>query len=236
MFEKPFNWIGRWAVKAYARLMFKMSILWHAPLPKGPKIIAANHPSTTDPFLMTTLGSGPVSVLVHETLFKVPVFGQYLRRAGHIPVVPGNGRTALDRAQRLLNEGGTVVIFPEGDISPLEGGFLRPHTGVARLSLSTGAPVIPIGIHLVRERIHVIHTKVAGKSEVGTWYLRGPYAITIGKALHFEGNVENRDLVRYITSSVMKRIAMLAQQSAYRMHQNMGEPPFRPDAVGFTQV
>ena len=81
------------------------------------------------------------------------VLGRYLRAAGHIPVITGNGRAAFEEAKRLLGAGQTVTIFPEGSISPLEGGFYPARTGVARLALSTGAPVIPVGIHLDRERI-----------------------------------------------------------------------------------
>ena len=42
------------------------------------------------------------SILIHETLFKVPVLGRYLQRAGHVPVVPGNGQAAFEEAKRLL--------------------------------------------------------------------------------------------------------------------------------------
>ncbi len=56
---------------------------------------------------------------------------------------------------------------------------------VARLALSTGAPVIPVGIGLDRARIHLIETLVDGAIEVGTWYFGGPYAMTVGEPLHF---------------------------------------------------
>jgi 1-acyl-sn-glycerol-3-phosphate acyltransferase len=200
----------------YAQIMLKMDVLRHADLPRGPKIIVANHPSTTDPFLVLTLVRERVSILIHDTLFRVPIFGHYLRRAGHVRVVPGNGRSALDKAQQLIRSGRTVAIFPEGDISPLEGGFHRPRTGAARLALSTGAPVIPIGIHLRRERIRLIETQVDGNTEVGTWYLSGPYAITIGEPMYFRGDVEDRPHVRSISEAIMQSIIGLSLQSAYR--------------------
>ena len=206
-------------VGLYALLMFQIDVLRTWPLPRGAKILAANHPSTTDPFLVMRLVSEQVSILINDVLFNIPLFGPYLRYTGHVPVpvMVGSGGASLERARRLLLAGRTVAIFPEGNISPLEGGFLKPHSGVARLALSTGAPVIPIGIHLQRERIRLITTQVAGKPELGTWYFRGKYAITMGEPMHFSGDPEDRPRVRSAAERVMQRIIELAQESARRM-------------------
>lgn len=213
---------GRCLIATYARLLFQLNVQWHTPLPDGPKIIAPNHPSTTDPFLITLLTQEPINILIHETLFKVPVFGRYLRRAGHVPVAAAQGRAAFDAAHRLLEAGHTVAIFPEGAISPLNGGFARPHTGVARLALSTGAPVLPVGISLDRARIHLIETPVDGTTEVGTWYFGGPYAITVGEPLRFAGDAEDRALVRAVTGRIMQQIGELAGQSVDRIQATHG--------------
>ncbi|MBN1933537.1 MAG: 1-acyl-sn-glycerol-3-phosphate acyltransferase [Anaerolineae bacterium] len=217
MINRLLYWLGWGIIQLYARLMFRLDAFHHAPLPDGPKIVVANHPSTTDPFLVMALVSSRVSILIIETLFKVPVFGRYLRHIGHVPVIPGNGQVAFERARQLLQAGHTVVIFPEGDLSPAEGGFLRPRTGAARLALATGAPVIPIGIHLQHDRIHRVETMVDGKVEIGCWYLRGPYAFTMGEAMYFEGDVEDRPHVRAISEHIMQAIVQLVQRSAYRL-------------------
>jgi 1-acyl-sn-glycerol-3-phosphate acyltransferase len=198
-------------------LLLKLDIAQHAPLPDGPKIIAPNHPSTSDPGLVLLGVREQASVLIDETLFKVPVFGRYLRHAGHVPVVEGNRRAAFEKARRLLQAGRTVVIFPEGSISPREGGLHRARTGVARLALLTGAPVIPVGIHLDRERIHPVETVVEGKVEVGTWYLRGPYAMTFGRPMALRGDVEDRAYVRALSRQVMQHIGRLAGESERRL-------------------
>ena len=85
-----------------------------------------------------------------------------------------------------------MAIFPEGAINPLNGGFHHPHTGAARPALSTGAPVIPVGIGLQRERIRLVETEMEGKPEVTTGYLGGPYAMTVSQPLRFAGDVEDR--------------------------------------------
>jgi 1-acyl-sn-glycerol-3-phosphate acyltransferase len=209
--------LGRPAVGLYEWLMFDMDVAWEAPLPAGPKIIAPNHPSTTDPFLVTRLMSEPTSILIDDRLFKVPVFGRYLEHAGHVRVVKTNGRTALDAARQLLDEGRNIAIFPEGAVSPMEGGFHRARTGAARLAMLTGAPIIPVGIHLDRERIRVVESMYSGITAVGTWYLRGPYAMTIGKPMSIKGDVEDREYVRAASERIMRRVARLSHQSARRM-------------------
>jgi len=217
MAEGAWQGLGRSLVGSYADLTLNLDVSWHAPLPDGPKIIAANHPTTVDPALVMMLAPKQSSILVHETLFKVPVLGRYLQRAGHVPVVPGNGRAALEEAKRLLEAGRTIVIFPEGALSPLEGGFHKPHTGAARLSLSTGAPIIPVGIHLERERVQLIETEVDGRTEVGRLYLQGPYTMTVGEPMALAGDVEDREYVRSVSTRIMRRIMSLSQESALRL-------------------
>ncbi|HSJ59296.1 MAG TPA: lysophospholipid acyltransferase family protein [Anaerolineae bacterium] len=217
--EHIFYRLGRSVVDLYARATLKMDVHWHAPLPDGPKILAANHPTTTDPFLIMLLVSEQVSVLVTGGCFQIPLFGRLLLESGHVPVVRGTGGASVDAAVRLLEEGRTVAIFPEGAISPAEGGVHAPRSGVARLALRTGAPVIPVGIGLDRRRIRRIDSKVDGKPEVITWYVRGPYAVTVGRALSFAGDVDDWAHVRSVSDQVMHRIAGLARESDRRVAQ-----------------
>ncbi len=218
MLQETWYAMGRAAVGGYAQLMLDMDITRHAPLPQGRKIIAANHPTTTDPVLITQATSEPMHILITEMCFKVPVVGRSLHMAGHIPVVDGNGRAAFDEALRFLMEGKTVGIFPEGALSPLDGDVNPAHTGVARLALLSGAPVIPVGIGLEREHIRFVETTVDDKTEMARWYLRGAYAMTIGEPLRLEGSVEDRQYVRSASDRIMQHIACLARESAQRVH------------------
>ena len=217
--DTAWYWFGRTVVDIASRLLINLDIEWHAPLPAGPKIVAANHPSTSDPALVMLTTPEQTSCLISETLFKAPVLGRYLDAAGHIPVVKGNGRAAFEKAQRLLQEGQTVMIFPEGSLSPDEGGFYPARTGVARLALSTGAPVVPVGIHLDRKRIQRIETVVDGKTEVGTWYLHGPYAMTVGEPMYLRGNIDDWPQVRALAQRVMQRIVHLSGESESRLER-----------------
>lgn len=204
-------------VRTYIEMMLNMDVQRLAAFPKGSKIIAANHPSTTDPFFVAGILKQQSFILIKDVLFEVPLLGTYLRHSGHIPVCVGSGPAAIQAALERLAQGKTVVIFPEGDLSPVGGGFHKARTGVARLALASGAPVIPVGIHLQTERIHTVKSTVRGKVEYGRWYLRGPYSVTVGQPLHYSGDVENRELVRSVASSVMHHIIEMARESEIRM-------------------
>jgi 1-acyl-sn-glycerol-3-phosphate acyltransferase len=223
LLEKTWYNLGRGVVNLYASLFFRRSVVYKAPVPAGAKILAANHPSTTDPFLMNTLVPEQVSILIIEHFFKLGVIGASLRHTGQIRVDCANGKPSLEEGVEALREGRTVGIFPEGIISPLSGGTHRAHTGVARLALSTLAPVIPVGIAVDTRRLRQIVTKVDGKDEVGCWYLRGPYAITVGEPVFFHGFVDNHDHVRMVTEQIMQRITALSAESAERLAAAKGQ-------------
>lgn len=213
MWETLLYWVSHPMVSLYAQLMLKWKVARHGPLPEGRKIIVANHPSTSDPFFVALAAQEPATILITEKAFNVPLFGTYLRRSGHIPVIPGQGREAFERAKALLEADRTLILFPEGTLSPYEGGLARPHTGAARLALLTDAPVIPVGIHLFWKRLRHIHGKIGGKWTESRWPLRGPYAMTIGQPLYFNGDVDDRGVVVEIAERIMDNIAHLMQQS-----------------------
>jgi 1-acyl-sn-glycerol-3-phosphate acyltransferase len=217
MLEQVLYQLGRAGMELYARTMLDLDVRWQAPLPDGPKIIAANHPTTTDPFLSLLLTREQVSVLVTEGCFRLPLFGDYLRAAGHVPVVHNGGGATVAAALQLLAAGRTVVIFPEGALSPAGGGCHPAHSGAARLALSSGAPLVPVGIGLRREGIRCVDRELDGQVETITWYTNGPYAMTVGRPLQFEGDVADRALVRNISRQIMQRISSLAQESSRRV-------------------
>jgi 1-acyl-sn-glycerol-3-phosphate acyltransferase len=218
--EKVAYRLGRAALELFAALALQLDVVWRAPLPPGPKIIAANHPTTTDPFLLLAVMPEQLSLLITEMAFAAPGFGAYLRCAGHIPVMRGQGRAAVTEALERLAAGGNIGIFPEGQLSPLETsgmGLAAPRTGVARLALSTGAPVIPVGIALQPERIHFVETEVQDMHQTARWYLRGPYAVTVGAPMRFTGSVENHVQVRDAAAQIMAGIGTLIQASRRRL-------------------
>ncbi|PWH16231.1 MAG: hypothetical protein DDG60_04295 [Anaerolineae bacterium] len=216
MFSALLYKVGEILIKSYAKCMLKMDIRHKAELPLGPVLYAANHPSTTDPIFMHLVSPSPLSVMITSKVFSIPVLGAYMRRMQQIAVVPGQGERVLEEARQMLARGRSVMIFPEGLISP-PGDFHAPRSGVARLALKAGVPVVPLGISLREENCKRVPTVLDGEPDVITWYLRGPYAVTIGKPLWFQGDADDRSLVKTIAETVMQQIRDLARESRQRV-------------------
>ncbi len=207
-------------VRIFALVMLRFDLRRHSNLPSGPMIFVANHPSATDGFLIHMISQKQLNVLITAKAFSVPIFGWFLHKVQEIPVPLKQGSAALEHARRHLDKGRSVAIFIEGHISPPEGGFLPPRSGAARLALSTGVPVVPVGIFLHRDRCLNIRSSIAGgvPSEA-RWYLRGPYAVTVGHPTQYEGDAEDHEHVRRISETIMERIRHLAHESERRTHR-----------------
>ena len=209
--------VARILLRLYAGLMLKMSIQRYGILPGGPKIFVSNHPSATDPFMIHIIVREHLNVLITANAFSVPVFGWFLRKIREIPVPLKQGSIALEHAGRTLQSGRSVAIFIEGHTSLLEGGFLPPRTGAARLALKTGALVIPVGIYLCGDLCTCIRSKIDGNQTEGNWYLRGPNAITVGEPMQFKGDIDDYPYVRNVTEAIMHQIRLLTHESRFRI-------------------
>src|ERR1700753_3891450 len=135
----------------------------HIP-PSGGVILVPNHASHFDPLVVAHYiyesGRWP-RFLAKASLFQVPVVGPFLRKLKQIPVTRGSVEAvkSLDVLVDAIQQGGAVVIYPEGtttrspDLWPMQG-----KTGAARLALVTGAPVIPIA-HWGSAKVFDVRTK-----------------------------------------------------------------------------
>ena len=217
MTTRFFHGLGRRAAYFYARRLMRSEIEWWPTLPSGPKIIAANHPTTTDPFLMMSWPFEPIYILISEAAFEVPLIGCFLRLAGHVPVRDGRGRDAFDAALRLLDDGQTVGIFPEGALSGDDGRLVRARSGAVRLAATARVPVVPAGIAPDRHFVTARQWRRSGTSEQMRWFWLGAYEVSVGKPLVFEHAAEDREAVRRSTDVLMGEIERLVQRSARRL-------------------
>lgn len=227
MFQKLVYRFGVAVLRGFSSWMLHRDIVRHAPLPPGPKIYAVNHPSTTDPFYLLTIAPEQISILISQIAFKAPLFGRYLRAAGHVEVVHQNARAAFDEAVRLLSQGRTIGIFPEGSLSPAEGGLCRARTGVARLALLSGVPVVPVGVALDRTRLRNVETTLGDMTDEARWYLNGPYSITVGEPIYLDGDIDDWEYVRGAAQGIMDEIGELALESTRRQAAFRSTPWFR---------
>jgi 1-acyl-sn-glycerol-3-phosphate acyltransferase len=213
--------IGKTVIDLYSRLMMDVDVQGTLNMPIGSKLIVANHPSTFDPFYLAAAVNQPTHILITSQVFDIPVAGDILTWGKHVSVNKANGSQAFVEAKRLLEMGKTVIIFPEGSLSPYTGGMCKARSGAARLALLTGVPVIPIGISLLRENLQPFQTYHEGREITAYSYWQGPYSMTIGSPLSFSGNVEDRQLVRGVSQQIMHHIMGLSTVSAQRMHQRL---------------
>jgi 1-acyl-sn-glycerol-3-phosphate acyltransferase len=126
----------------------KVTGLEHIPR-EGGAIVAANHVSFLDALLLPlVVPRRRVMFLTKVKYIDKPLLRWILAGAGVIPVATDNPRAvggAVAAAVEVVRSGRLVGIFPEGTRSP-DGRLYRGKTGVARVALESGAPVIPAGI------------------------------------------------------------------------------------------
>jgi len=119
----------------------------------GPLIIASNHRSFIDSVVIPAVAPRPVSFLAKKDYFEGPGIKGFLIKTwfeivGALPVDRDDSKAALaslDTALGVLAEGGAFGIYPEGTRSR-DGRLYRGRTGVAQLALTSGAPIIPVGL------------------------------------------------------------------------------------------
>jgi 1-acyl-sn-glycerol-3-phosphate acyltransferase len=192
-------------------------IVWEVEPPVGPKVIAANHPTTTDPFLAMSWPFEPIHILITESAFKVPLVGQFLRCAGHIPVYARRGREAFDAAVALLRSGHTVGIFPEGALSAEGGQIVTGRTGAVRLAATARVPIVPVGIALDWHFVSRRDIQQFGMAERMRWFWLGAYEATAGRPLVVEHVADDREAVQWSTDRLMQAIDRLVERSAQRL-------------------
>jgi glycerol-3-phosphate dehydrogenase (NAD(P)+) len=126
---------------------FRMQRVGREHLPRrGPLLLASNHRSFLDPFVIGMMVRRPVYYMAKRELFEKPWQGWVLNALGAFPVDRGAGDArAIDTARAILERGDCVVVFPEGTrVRP--GPLGAPRRGIARLALETGAPVAPVAV------------------------------------------------------------------------------------------
>jgi glycerol-3-phosphate dehydrogenase (NAD(P)+) len=149
--QRGVNPVIYWALRAILvpafLVYFRMQRIGREHLPKrGPLLLAANHRSFLDPFVIGMLVRRPVYYMAKRELFERRFQAWILNALGAFPVDRGAGDTAaMDTARAILERGDCVVVFPEGTrVRP--GPLGEPRRGVGRLALETGAPVAPIAV------------------------------------------------------------------------------------------
>lgn len=184
----------------------------------GPAILAANHLSFLDSFFIPLVVDRRVTYVAKAEYFDHWYSRIFFKSWGQIPIKRDGGEAsenALEAAVEVLDRGELFGIYPEGTRSP-DGCLHKGHTGVARLALRSGAPVIPVGVAGTREVLP------KGKKMPH----RGTIEVRFGAPMEFSSRHQSKSerlVLRSVTDEVMFEIAALSGQEyldSYANHAN----------------
>ena len=139
--------IVRVSFQIFFLIYFRMQRIGLEHIPKrGPVIIAANHRSFLDPFVIACMARRPMYYVAKQEIFVGRVISWLLTSLGAFPVRRGaSDAETIVTAKAILERGDIVLIFPEGTRTR-PGALGTPRRGVGRLALETGAPVVPVAV------------------------------------------------------------------------------------------
>jgi len=213
-----------WILKAILTPVFYL--LWrvkvegreHVPR-RGPVVLAANHQSFCDSFFLPLVLRRRVTYVAKAEYFESWHTSWFFRAAGQIPMNRGGGdasQRALDTARDVLNSGSMLGIYPEGTRAP-DQRLHKGHTGVARLALGCGVPVVPVGLvgtrgvqppgNRLMRPFHSVTVRFGPPLDVGRVAPSGPGR----NGSHPDGPADPERL-REATDELMRAIATLSGQ------------------------
>ena len=215
-----FYWFLKWiALGPLLRLVFRPHVEGAENVPDdGPAILASNHLSYADWLFMPLTLPRRVTFVAKAEYFTSPgIKGWFQKKffsgAGQVPIDRSGASAAegaLSSARRILEDGELFGIYPEGTRSH-DGRLYRGKTGVARLALETGVPVIPVA---------VVGTDVVAPPGKTFGSFTRPI-VRFGKPLDFsryEGMESDRYILRSITDEIMYEIMRLSGQEYVDMY------------------
>jgi len=207
-----------WGLKALLwpllRVLFWVHVDGRQNVPRsGPTILAANHQSFCDSLFLPLVVPRRVTYLAKAEYFDDKRVAWFFRAVGQIPIRRSGGNAsarALATAREVLSEGKLIALYPEGTRST-DGRVHKGRTGVARLALECGVPVIPVGI----QGTEAVQPR-------GSRWLR-PFRtvrVSFGEPMRFEsaGLVDaetgrtSTERLRTFTDRLMREIARLASR------------------------
>jgi 1-acyl-sn-glycerol-3-phosphate acyltransferase len=184
--------------------------LEHIPQTGG-AIFAGNHLSVADELFLGAVVPRHIAFWAKAEYFRGGGFRGTLTKfviegLGAIKVERGGGRAALaafDGAIPVLKAGDMVAVYPEGTRSP-DGRLYRGRTGVARLAVAAGVPIIPVGM-LGTDKVQPIGQRLPRPG-------KGKVTVKFGAPISTVGRSDDRTALRALTDEVMAEIQKLTGQ------------------------
>jgi 1-acyl-sn-glycerol-3-phosphate acyltransferase len=163
-----------------------------------PQIFMANHQSDFDILIVLAHIPGQFRWIVKKELFRIPIFGTAMKKAGYIEIDRQNqvrAAISLDKAARKIREGSSIMSFPEGTRS--KDGTVKPFKqGMFHLAIRSGAPIVPISIIGARDIMPKRSLKIRP----------GNVTLVIGKPIDVKGyTIEDRhELIEKVRNVIIR--------------------------------
>ena len=191
-------------------LLFRPKVTGLRNVPtNGAVIIASNHLSFSDSIFMPLVVPRNVTFLAKSEYFTSPGLAGFIKKLtfialGQVPIDRSGGKrseAALLTGLRLLKEGHCIGIYPEGTRSP-DGRLYKGRTGIARLAIESGAPIIPVAMFNTAE--------LQPTGQVVPKVRR--VEMVFGEPIYLDGDSTDLALLRTLTNQLMEKIAQLSKQ------------------------
>lgn len=215
-----FYWVLKMLVVGpIARLLFRPWVEGQEHIPEsGPAIFASNHLSFSDSVFLPIVVPRRMTFLAKSDYFtgkgiKGRLTAAFFRGIGQLPIDRSGGKAgeaALSSGLRVLRRGQLLGIYPEGTRSP-DGRLYRGRTGVARIALEAGVPVLPVAM-IGTDKAQPTGKKVPKIMRIG---------VRIGAPLDFsryEGMEDDRFVLRAVTDEIMYELMRLSGQEYVDMY------------------
>jgi len=195
-------------------------------LESGAAVIVCNHNSLMDiPALLDSL-PGRFNFVAKAEVFRVPLLGEFIRRAGYISLIRGDRKEAtrsLDNAAKALEDGWSPLLFAEGTRS-FDGKLQRFKRGAILLAARTQRPILPMAIVGMHEQISR-NCLVCRPGEV-TIRVGAPFMIDL------DLDSASEETIQQVVEQVRSRVANLLDPSirkTYRIRERAVKPLIRPE-------
>jgi 1-acyl-sn-glycerol-3-phosphate acyltransferase len=200
-------WVIKVVLTPVLRVCYRVRVEGRSHVPKhGPVILAANHRSFMDSIFLPLVIRRRVTFVAKAEYFDSKKTAWFFRGVGQIPIRREGGSAserALASASEVLETDGVFGIYPEG--TRTRDGYLhRGHTGVARLALRTGAPIVPVGM-IGTDEVQATDAKLPRFFRKITIRFGQPVPLA-----HYVDRQDERIVLRQITDEVMFEIQQLS--------------------------
>lgn len=189
-------------VRSVYRILFKIEIEGLENIPKDKNfLVIPNHLSNFDPPLIAAFLPVDMAYMAKASLFKVPIVSQVIRAFGAFPVKrTGNDMAAVKLAIKILKDGKSLTMFPEGVRVRTHGTLGKGKQGAAMIAAKSGVGFLPVGID-------------------ATYKLRSKVKVAVGEYIDFSEysgkRMSSEELQQVTDQMLMPKIAELAGAKVY---------------------